>query len=297
MPYPIKDAFSVAGRRLERAAKKADEVLRQMRDYVNSGAITVDRDFEEADGKTYVTFTLKVVKPPPNDISLELGEVFHQARAPLDNVINSLAPHLNVKCDRFLGFPARLTEAEFDKWLAKYPFPRPASDAIRRVQPFNTVQRKDDKGAGIGPEFFGKHHPLWILNSLSNQDKHYVPIEIKVIQKTTAAGVIGGPMARAGSTGMLIGGKQSISVTKSDGNQEVIYEAEVSSGNLIESGMQYARVLVTDPATCDQIIAPVTAELIIARESRAAAGAPVAQVMENTILFAKMVLNHLEQTI
>jgi hypothetical protein len=148
-----------------------NELLNACSQYLASNPFHIEREFfDNNDAIPCVRFRYRVTAPPPPMLGLLAGEVVHQLRATLDNLVWALgqvypSPNSRAKNEK-LAFPIAESEDKFEKLLAepKYlgirNFPTEAQSAIVNAQSF---RRTLD-----GPDL-GVLHRLW------NADKHKVP--------------------------------------------------------------------------------------------------------------------------
>jgi hypothetical protein len=131
--------------------------------------------------------------PVPTDIPLRAGDVIHNLRATLDNLVWEVAPEA-VRSDsrlaRSIAFLIRRDQTKFDE-AAKRPLgagmPAQIMDAIRTCQVF--VQPAD---GGLDPADANR---IALLEDFWNDDKHRVP--------TAAFGVVEGSVPAGAFTGTL----------------------------------------------------------------------------------------------
>jgi len=113
---------------------------------------------------------IRLIEPPPAEFRLIIGDCLHNLRSALDNLVYELAlAHMGIdplpeRRARVLEFPIfgdrAMDERECrNKIGCIHP---DAQAAIKQLQPYN---RED--------EFVSD--PLWVLQQLSNMDKHRVP--------------------------------------------------------------------------------------------------------------------------
>jgi len=110
-----------------------------------------------------------------------------ELRSTLDNLVWGLSQVVGEPPSSKIGFPVCEIEFAsiaikqkwcFKAWLRQYQsiiskFPTGAIDLIRQLQPFNPY-----KGSQTGT-----NHPIYILNSLANQDKHKMPLKVTGINQ------------------------------------------------------------------------------------------------------------------
>lgn len=139
--------------------------------WVSRNPITADCELRE--GRLgFKLIQNKFTEPPPlEEWGLIAGEIIHNIRSSLDNLVYALArTHRDPpnKPQR-LAFPIYQDKAEFKKNGRRNidQLPSAAADLIEKIQPFN----RDGSPALNIPD----RDPLVLLNNLSNADKHRVP--------------------------------------------------------------------------------------------------------------------------
>jgi len=138
-----------------------------------------------SDGRT-VEITLRVTQQPPVELSLLVGEVAHQLRSALDHVAYGLVQADGNTPTNRTAFPVLAARPLGGLHIPGGVAPA-ALAAIEELQPY---QRLD-------PE----HHPLHILNTLWNIDKHR-HLHLTALQATDTQAFLGLPDGSA-----LVGGQ------------------------------------------------------------------------------------------
>lgn len=162
---------SMARGRLDHACVRMNHLLNASNQYLASNPFHIEREFfDNHDAIPCVRFRYRVTALPPPMLGLLVGEVIHQLRATLDNLVWALGqvyPSQNCKAkNEKLAFPVAESEEKFEQLLAKseyvgiLDFPTKAQSAIRDVQSFRRTLG--------GPD-------LSVLHRLWNADKHKVP--------------------------------------------------------------------------------------------------------------------------
>ncbi len=160
----------MASNRLNHACNRMNELMLTCNQYLESNPVSIEREMFDLDGLPCVRFRFRVSALPPQRLGLLAGEVVHQLRAILDNLVWALGqvyPSRNIKArNEKLAFPVAENEQKLDKMLADASyvgirdFPTAALSAIVDAQSF---KRHLD-----GPN-------LEVLHRLWNADKHKVP--------------------------------------------------------------------------------------------------------------------------
>jgi hypothetical protein len=156
--------------RLDHACARMNELMLACNQYLQSKPICIEREMFDLDALPCVRFRYRVTSVPPQRLGLLAGEVIHQLRATLDNLVWALGqvyPSSNTKAknDR-LAFPVAGDEKTFEKVLTEphyvgiRDFPLAAQSAIVEAQSFKRILD--------GPN-------LEVLHRLWNADKHKVP--------------------------------------------------------------------------------------------------------------------------
>lgn len=160
-----------------------------MTDHMKGLQESIDRFFEdklevapvigEANPKrTQYLFRVESVIPYPHrEWGVALGEAVHDVRSALDQLVYAFAtePH-----DR-TAFPICDTER---KWVVEAPVrywsvPKSFARLLHSVQPYHRGNVNE-----------ARKHPLWILNALSNLDKHRTIPAIALVADTGEAEII-----------------------------------------------------------------------------------------------------------
>jgi hypothetical protein len=160
----------MANERLNHACVRMNELMLTCSQYLESEPIHIEREMFDLDDLPCVRFRFRVSALPPRRLGLLAGEVIHQLRATLDNLVWALGqvhPSPNTKAKNGkLAFPVAATQQTFEKMLAEpnymgiLDFPAAAQSAIADAQSFKRVLD--------GPN-------LEVLHRLWNVDKHKVP--------------------------------------------------------------------------------------------------------------------------
>ncbi len=168
------DAFQGIQLRLERAHTQCVEIHDHIAEVITANKSNITGHFDRQSGK-YV-FHAKKIKQPDLEVAISIGDVLHNLRSTLDNLVWQLAL-LNTAKPYWRGaFPilqlAR-KQSSSDKRAAFYSRDRGCGldylkslsrrhiDMIERFQPYK-------RGNG------GRRDPLWLLSEMNNWDKHRV---------------------------------------------------------------------------------------------------------------------------
>lgn len=161
---------SMASSRLEHACNRMNELMLACNQYLNSQPFCIERELYDLDSVPCVRFRYRVLRLPPLRLGLLMGEVVHQLRATLDNLVwacGQVYTSTNAKADNEkLAFPVAENEEKFKKiltysnFIGIRDFPEIAQRAILEAQPFKR----------------GLYDPdLQVLQNLWNVDKHRSP--------------------------------------------------------------------------------------------------------------------------
>jgi hypothetical protein len=158
--------------KLARAEEHLAALSGEVADYLDQepARITVDRQ-----GEVY-ELRLRVDVPPPVRWSAVLGDVLHNVRSALDSLVFALlvtsGTSVTPKQEHSIAFPIALTD---DKYKGLRWHRGLASEDVRRafrgVQPFAQVEGLQGLSSGQVAASIA-HHPLIVLQRLSNADKH-----------------------------------------------------------------------------------------------------------------------------
>jgi hypothetical protein len=102
----------------------------------------------------------------PNDLSVRTGEILHNLRSALDQMLAEIVVRVSKQSESKVGFPFGLDFGEFETALGKQKkLPADAAQMIRNLQPYN-----------------GGDPLLWLLHATNNRDKHrmgLVPVNLR----------------------------------------------------------------------------------------------------------------------
>lgn len=175
--------------RLDRAAHHLqhfeDEALR----WLGSNPYSISRELDAEHDK----YLLKVhiLKPPPGQLGVIIGDVLHNLRSALDNLAYELAiahtgdplPNDIAEYSEFPIFKKPMTDKQREQKIGgTHP---DAQTLINMLQPYQQ-----------GDKF--NRHPLWALRQLSNIDKHRLPHLTLIRPSGISVSGAGGPLQDRG---------------------------------------------------------------------------------------------------
>jgi len=153
--------------KLERALQYLETLKIEVQRWLggNPYSIIIKLDPERGENSIGVN----ALRHPPSEFSLIIGDCLHNFRSALDSIVRALAiTELNIplppEVEKRVQFPITENSRGFkdSKWRIR-DISQEAQAEIEWLQPYN--RRPDD---------FTKS-PLWVLNELSNIDKHRLP--------------------------------------------------------------------------------------------------------------------------
>ena len=167
--------------KLARAKEHLEMLNAELRSFVESDFYEIVREYD-ADGSGYVE-RVKSVEAVPETISPIIGDVVQNLRNSLDHIVWEIAPpditparvdtaaapvqirpaKLSVRTE----FPIAIEEDRFQRRGIRL-LPDAAQALIERLQPYHGWHAE----GGITRTRWAAEHPLWVLNELSNIDKH-----------------------------------------------------------------------------------------------------------------------------
>lgn len=169
--------------KVARALELLLDLDERLHEYLDADPFELQRQVQ-GDGETQV-FVLKVTAPPPVDLSLLVGEVTHQLRSAVDHIAYGLVVAAGNTPTRRTGFPVCTVRPPSLKVAGGVS--DAALAAVDSVQPY---QRHEPAA-----------HPLHILNTLWNVDKHR-NLHVTALQSTSSQIFLGEPDGSA-----LVGGQ------------------------------------------------------------------------------------------
>jgi hypothetical protein len=155
---------------------RAKEITRQFDQAEADFLATVDFDFDiehdEASARHSLTHFVTVGPLPPAELALLASETVHHLRSGLDNLAWALARTSGGTPSPETAFPIVLIAAVGSDRRRRrgvlQSLPEPACDIIEDLQPYVS-------GNGA--------HPLWVLQALSNTDKHRRLIRFNLLSR------------------------------------------------------------------------------------------------------------------
>lgn len=154
-------AFGSALLKIERAHRQTNNLGKQIRRFFKDGPgyrISFERDTNPRKWRAI----FRLVKEPPDNWAVPMGEIIHNLRSALDHLVyEASAPDEDGRPLTMTEFPIYIDESRFrDKGMRKIRGLNPATHAlVERYQPFTNTDPT------IVPY-------LWLLQQLSNTDKH-----------------------------------------------------------------------------------------------------------------------------
>lgn len=269
MESPEQDARD----RLSQSQKRFVEFGEEFTKYSEADSVVIEKSLREEAGKSYAVFAFRVKEPIPNDLRLTFGESLAQLRNALDNVTVSLALKYKLAKAEKSSFPVFRNEdsqdggPSFNRWKKSYPFPEDVEKVFSLFQPYKRCTSPNDR------EFVDETHPLYVLNKLSQIDKHRMPLQICATLPSASVNMMGMNLE-----GQAIGGTATVSGgvrVLNDGEWTDISSSEIYAGQIITDGVEYAKVLVTKFQPYESIQVPVTLRINIGEDSPVARKAEV----------------------
>lgn len=162
--------------KLDRAAARSAALTGVIAAFCREHTITFRANLRQHRLGVDLVCEMEGVDVPLETWSVELGEIAHLLRSALDNLVFACA---QTEADpptrpRDLQFPIVQAEADYSRAVRNIESQLPASvvELVRMMQPFQRA-RPDVEGS---PEA----DPLVLLNWISNQDKHRIPVPFLV---------------------------------------------------------------------------------------------------------------------
>jgi len=153
-----------------------------------------------------VRYRFIVLRGIPVNLRIPISGCIAELRAILDNLVWGLSQITGASPSCGIDFPIYLTESSlnlkegtFEKWVrvnqaVLSKFPTGALDLIHHLQPFNPYN-----GSQVGSS-----HPIYVLNKLSNQDKHKMPLKVSGVNQDGPFH-LPGPLTICGGTTFQVG--------------------------------------------------------------------------------------------
>ena len=164
-----------------RAKHHIDALEGEVANFLNDETFNI---VPEAGGPEEVIYRLQMSGPVPIVFSAMIGDVLHNLRSALDCAAFEIARrHVNRELtseeERRTAFPIISTQTAFDKFFSDkqraHLYSVKQKGAIRRVQPghlFDEIERERGSAPTLDRDSEVKYDPLFLLNRLSNIDKH-----------------------------------------------------------------------------------------------------------------------------
>nr|WP_299031110.1 hypothetical protein [uncultured Tenacibaculum sp.] len=162
--------------KLKRAVEHINKILVDFEKWTSINTIDCKCEFlpEKKGFKIIVDNTHELVKV--EEWELGFGDSIHNLRSLLDNLVYLLALKVSNPPEKpnKLKFPIYKNEHDFISQTKQLliQLPDSVSDKLKLIQPFQR-EREDVEGTP-------QDDPLYILNSISNIDKHRVPLEFEL---------------------------------------------------------------------------------------------------------------------
>lgn len=162
--------------KLTRAEHHLDDIKRQVNDYLAKKPCTVT---EVAVASNSYKARLILTTPPPEELSLTIGDCVHNIRSALDAIAYEIAETRNggklaERLETVSAFPICTSPTEFDRFFNRRwrsdVFDAEVQRAFREAQPF-AIDEQVGKAEEIDQAEYD-YHPLVRLNLLWNIDKH-----------------------------------------------------------------------------------------------------------------------------
>jgi hypothetical protein len=137
--------------------------------FAGAGYEIVSECYPEADEEVW---SFKLKRKLPHDLSVRAGEILHNLRSALDQMLGEIVVRVSKRSESHVEFPFGLNFGEFETALGKQKkLPADAIQMIRNLQPYN-----------------GGDPLLWLLHSTNRRDKHrmgLVPVNLRTGGKTS----------------------------------------------------------------------------------------------------------------
>ena len=179
MTNPQDDYVHLAKLRLDWASAGIDRLEALVDSFIATEPCEVITSVKRTGQTARITYVLRIHRQPPPTIRFAVGDVVHNLRASLDNLIWGVGQVF--KTDNNLGLEFHDRESSFrDCYLPKIcKLPDPIRDWITSIQPYHTR----------------KHMPmLHRLHNLWNKDKHRTPTVVNTAGTTGMLGYSGDRM-------------------------------------------------------------------------------------------------------
>jgi hypothetical protein len=145
----------------------------------------------------------------PNDLAIRTGEIFHNLRSALDQMLAEIVVRVSKRSETRVEFPFGLTVDEFETALRKQKkLPADAGPILRGLKPYK-----------------GGDPLLWLLHSANRRDKHrmgLVPVNLRTAGKVSYLSL------RYGQA-LVIGSR---------GGQHLTCERKITDGDYVRLGVK-----------------------------------------------------------
>ena len=168
------DYIELALARVNRAWEHIEQLKAETSAFFDTKPYRIVTEEEPQGAQKLVHYLFRVDRQPPARLRLIMGDAIHNLRAILDNLVWGLGQRCGEPPSSGLKFRLFIDEAEFiQKGLPRLQkaFASKAPKAIDLIRDLQPYQRRDDPTG----------HLLWILNRLSNQEKHDVPLVVAAV--------------------------------------------------------------------------------------------------------------------
>ncbi|CAN5432473.1 hypothetical protein BH11ARM1_BH11ARM1_04600 [soil metagenome] len=275
----MSEYLGIIGRRLDRAKKQFEELGREADSFIDSDAVQLIRVAKREGEEMVTTFTLEVNKAIPDHLRLIFGDSINNMRSACDNFVVQLGndrritkPGGGVVQEKELQFPVFRDRRKFEQFKKKFVFAQGIAEVLESVQPYNPYVNK------YGRQFVDEFHPLHVASELWNVQKHRLPLKIVGIT----------PQSTIESNGLAMVSNASNVVTQATFNVRykeedhmewrTVAKAELMTGNVVESGKEYAKISVPLSEAKRQAESQVLIVMVLA-EGSPAPGAPAVQLL------------------
>ncbi len=168
-PEPLCGIYA----KTERTVAQIDDLNSRLRAFAQSRPYAVQAYLN--DNRTQQIWRFKLTEKIPNAIPVIIGEILHNLRSPLDQILCAVAVHVANIGEDGIAFPRGRDEAEFKTALRrqeKLGLPADALDLIAAAKPYKE----------------GGNNLLWALLELNRRDKHrlgLVPVNMPAATKVS----------------------------------------------------------------------------------------------------------------
>ncbi|MBP7701267.1 MAG: hypothetical protein KA098_01570 [Phenylobacterium sp.] len=149
-----------------RAAYLSSDIAKCVEKFLSENPPSLRKDYADEGIETLVL----VVPSPPFELSIAIGEYFHNLRGSLDHLTSAIVSKSTGKIDRRIGFPFHETRSQLLNTRTKDALYKAAPDVwdliVDEFKPYR-AHGPDGPSPPIGEEGL-----LWAIKELNNQDKH-----------------------------------------------------------------------------------------------------------------------------